>query len=29
VHKVLPLTTNPLMAKGVLGIKKSVGADLN
>ena len=29
MQEVLPLTRNPLMAKGVLGIEKSVGADLS
>jgi len=29
VQEVLPLTRDPLMAKGVLGIEKSVGPDLN
>ena len=29
MQEVLPLTRDPLMAKGVLGIEKSVGPDLN
>jgi len=29
VQEVLPLTRNPLMAKGILGIEKSVGAGLD
>ena len=29
MQEVLPLTRNSLMAKGILGIKKSVGAGLD